>query len=125
MGQRFIDRFPLGHRSDVEFQMVVGDRGNRFVRRAVVLRRWRQWRDDGFAEGRDSVIAGNRLFNCEGVAVCACGTQVPESSPAHRFCNGQTGWHFYTMSGAEKDCPVRNDPSCALEGTAYYALTTQ
>jgi hypothetical protein len=126
------------------------------------------------AAERDGVIAGNPLFNYEGVAFYAYGTQVTGSSPVYRFYNGQTGRHFYTMStverdivaaapgytlegpswyaqeasggtatpiyrfnrpntdihfytasASEKDGIVQNDPSWALEGTAYYAWTTQ
>jgi len=46
---------------------------------------------------------------------------TPQTSPVYRFNAG--GYHFYTISEAEKNDILQNFPSWTLEGIAYFART--
>jgi Protein of unknown function (DUF1566)/Repeat of unknown function (DUF5648) len=48
---------------------------------------------------------------------------VPGLSPVHRFYNGSTGVHFYTISEEERAHVVDKLPQFKYEGVAYHAST--
>jgi hypothetical protein len=71
---------------------------------------------------RDQVIATNRDYRLEGIALYDfVGDQGASTEEVYRFFNTKTGGHFFTASEAERDQVTATNQDYRLEGIAVYA----
>jgi len=80
---------------------------------------------------RSATRHGMRLVRMMAAAVGLCAAlgsataAAGEAMPVYRFYNNQTGVHFYTISGSERDTVLNNYPQFLYEGAVFWAFNTQ
>ena len=71
------------------------------------------------------MLTSSPSFRYEGIAWYAAPSPIAGTSPVYRFYRPSKQVHFYTISLAERDFIVANNPEYVYEGVGYYAWTSQ